>query len=122
MNRRSLLALIGIAPIATAAAALPRVADPVKLASTGGREVSAKAPFIFQSGELHLDHVSLSTLSSNLGSVDISRATMGTLICGAMDLSSADLGPTSYCFKADRFDISPVDENGYIRLTERKSS
>ncbi|MET3648045.1 hypothetical protein [Phyllobacterium ifriqiyense] len=42
MNRRSLLALIGLAPIATAAAALPRVADPVKLASTCGREVSAK--------------------------------------------------------------------------------
>ncbi|MEJ1120588.1 hypothetical protein V9K92_19100 [Phyllobacterium sp. CCNWLW109] len=42
MNRRSLLALIGFAPIATAAAALPRVADPVKLASTGGREVSLK--------------------------------------------------------------------------------
>lgn len=42
MNRRSLLAFIGFAPIATAAAALPRVADPVKLASTGGREVSLK--------------------------------------------------------------------------------
>lgn len=42
MNRRSLLALIGFAPLATAAAALPRVADPVKLASTGGREVSLK--------------------------------------------------------------------------------
>lgn len=40
MNRRSILALIGFAPLATAAAALPRVADPVKLASTGGWEVS----------------------------------------------------------------------------------
>lgn len=42
MNRRSILALIGFAPLATAAAALPRVADPVKLASTGGREVSMR--------------------------------------------------------------------------------
>lgn len=41
MNRRRLLALIGFAPIADAAAAMPRVADPVKLASTGGREVNA---------------------------------------------------------------------------------
>lgn len=47
----------GFAPIATAAAALPRVADPVKLASTGGREVSTKTPFIFQGGALYLDEV-----------------------------------------------------------------
>lgn len=57
MNRRSLLALIGFAPIATAAAALPRVADPAKLASTGGREVSAKVPFVFNDGVLCLDEV-----------------------------------------------------------------
>lgn len=57
MNRRSILALIGFAPLATAAAAFPRVADPVKLASTGGREVSADLPFVFNDGTLYLDEV-----------------------------------------------------------------
>lgn len=57
MNRRSLLALIGFAPIAAAAAALPRVADPVKLASTSGQEVSAKTPFVFDNGKLYLDGI-----------------------------------------------------------------
>lgn len=62
MNRRRLLALIGFAPLATAAAALPRVADPVKLASTGGREVRLKE------------------LSETLGNVDITDAHTGGLI------------------------------------------
>ncbi|MBZ9600736.1 hypothetical protein [Phyllobacterium chamaecytisi] len=44
MNRRSLLAFIGLAPIAGVAAALPRPADPVKLAGTGGREVKFTFP------------------------------------------------------------------------------
>lgn len=43
MNRRSLLALIGFAPLATAAAALPRIADPAKLASTGGRAGNSRS-------------------------------------------------------------------------------
>lgn len=58
MNRRSILALLGLAPIAGAAAAMPRAADPVKLASTGGREVSLTPnemdarPFVFEDEKL----------------------------------------------------------------------
>lgn len=83
MNRRSILALIGLAPVARIAAALPRPADPVKLARTAGREISAKPPFIFKGGVLHLNEVridSLSALSSSLGSIDISKACFGTLV------------------------------------------
>jgi hypothetical protein len=47
MNRRVILALLGFAPTAGAAAALPRIANPVELATTGGCEVDAKSPFIF---------------------------------------------------------------------------
>jgi hypothetical protein len=57
MNRRSILGLFGLLPFAGVAAALPRVADPVKLASTGGREVSAKAPFVFNDGKLYMDSI-----------------------------------------------------------------
>lgn len=88
MNRRSILALIGFAPLATAAVALPRVADPVKLASTGGRQVSANAPFVFNDGVLYLDEVrinSLTEISRVLGSVDISNANIGRLICDSVN-------------------------------------
>jgi hypothetical protein len=89
MNRRSLLAYILAAPVVGVAAALPRPTDPVKLAGTAGREISAKPPFIFSGGTLYLNEVrcdSLSALSACLGSVDISDAHINNLIVGCSPL------------------------------------
>ncbi|MBB3144922.1 hypothetical protein FHS21_001323 [Phyllobacterium trifolii] len=74
MNRRSLLAFIGLAPIAGVAAALPRPADPVKLAGTTGREIKAVVgecgpeaimpvqPFVFVEGKLYFNKARINDL------------------------------------------------------------
>lgn len=110
MNRRSLLALIGFAPIATAAAALPRVADPVKLASTGGREVSANG--LFRCESVATPAGARSGIGLSVKALDGSNA--------AMILTAQSGGPITYSFMADRFTM--FESNGRIHLTERKSS
>lgn len=120
MNRRSLLTLIGLAPIATAAAALPRVADPVKLASTGGREVSLKelgdtlgnveiteAHF----GERYAKGVfrcqSVATPEGALSTIGLTAKSDGASI--GMELTAFTGGRQSIALKADQFVMSKRD-------------
>lgn len=68
MKRRSFLGFLGAgaAVAATGAAALPKVASPVDLAKTGGREVSAKGPFIFNDGVLTMNECRIGVITAGI--------------------------------------------------------
>jgi hypothetical protein len=106
MNRRSLLAFLGLAPIAGAAAAMPRAADPVKLASTGGREVKwEKSRDAYANGIFRCE--SIVTPEGALSTIGLSTKADGASI--GMELTAFTGGRQSIALKADQFLMSKRD-------------
>lgn len=69
MKRRSFLGFLGVSAAVAAtgaAAALPKAVSPVDLAKTGGREVSADVPFIFNDGVLTMEECRVNSITAGI--------------------------------------------------------